>query len=265
MKTLCISTIITITVCAFFLSMTSVFAEENGHSIIKKSRSLKQAADMQGTAVMILIDANGNKNTRKIDMYTRTTKAGTDSLSEFLFPADVKGTKFLTIGNKEKGDDQRLWLPALGKVRKIAASAKDGKFMGSDLTYYDMEEHSFDGFEYTYLRGEVLTIKKDGHKIEQECWVVESVPKNGESPYSKTEVWVSKDDYFVYRSDFWNRKGEKEKNLYIIESATIDGIIVPVKTYVESADGHKTLLQIKDIRVNEGVDDSLFTVNYLMK
>ena len=247
------------------LVATSLFPDEKGDSIMNKCHAAGKAKDMQGMAIMVIIDEAGKKNTRKINMYTQNNEKGTYNLFEFVYPADVKGTKFLTIGNKNGLDDQRLWLPELGKVRKIASTAKDGKFMGSDLTYYDMEDHDMDEYKYNYIKDEVLTIKKDKIKKKQDCWVVESIPASKNAPYSRTEVWISKEDYSVCRTDFWNKKKNKEKSIFILEMETIGDIVVPVKTYVESVSGHKTLLQIKDIKINNGIDQALFTINYLKK
>ena len=241
------------------------FADEKGDRIMNVSKNLKQAKDMQGTIIMVLIDKNNKKNIRQLKMYTRETPQGTDSLTEFLSPADVKGTKFLTIGNKKAGDDQRLWLPELGKVRKIASASKDGKFMGSDLTYYDMENHDFDASQYTYLKDGVLTAKKDNQKKEINCWIIKAVPNDKTAPYSKSEIWISKEDHFVYKSDFWDKKNKKNKTISIIETQTIDGIIIPIKTYVASESGHKTLLQVKDVKINKGIEPSMFSIQYLSK
>ncbi len=85
--------------------------------------------------------------------YTQDTP-GQDSYIEVLEPADVAGMRFLTLA--EAGEDiQRMYLPALGSARRISGSAKKGRSLGSDLFFYDMEDHKFEDFSsYRYLRTE---------------------------------------------------------------------------------------------------------------
>ncbi len=70
-----------------------------------------------------------------------------------------------------------MYLPALGKSRKISGSSKDGKFLGSDLYFYDLEDHDLDDFTYKFIKEEVW----EGH----EYYVVESYPKDKKSALFK--------------------------------------------------------------------------------
>ena len=52
----------------------------------------------------------------------------------------MKNTGFLTYDYDASGkdDDQWLYLPALGKTKRIASSDQSGAFMGSDFNYSDL-------------------------------------------------------------------------------------------------------------------------------
>ena len=136
-------------------------------------------------------------------MYTKQGSQGRNSFIEFVEPADVKGTKFLTIAHKNADDEQRLYLPALGKVRKISSSKKDGKFMGSDLFYYDMEDRDYEEFTYNYVGEEVFR--------GMNCYVVESFPKDSSAPYSKMVMWVNKENYFVYKRECYDSRQHRRQ------------------------------------------------------
>jgi outer membrane lipoprotein-sorting protein len=240
-----------------FIFSLSVYADEKGDQIATKHFALKEAGDSVNTATMTLFDKNGNKKTRKIKMYSKKTGEGTNSFIEFLEPADVRGSKFLTIAHDKGDDEQRLFLPALGKVRRISASGKKGDFMGSDLSYYDMESRTVNDAAYKYVKDETYN--------GMDCFVLEATPKDKDAPYSKNLIWVNKTDYFMYKTDCYDdKKGEFFKTIEIKEVKVIDGVIIPAKIEVNNIrDNHKTILQMEDIKVNSGVKDEIFSIQNL--
>lgn len=244
-----------------FLTMIftlSLFADGKGEEIARKNKDLKKSNDSYSEADMVLIDKKGDQKKRKLIMFSKEGKEGRNSFTEFSEPADVKGTKFLTIARK--GDDeQRLYLPALKKTRLISSSSKDGKFMGSDLTYYDMEDRDFDDFTYKYIKDEKLG--------DRDCFVIETTPKDKTSPYSRSIMWISKSDYFTYKLEAYDKKDDKLlKTIVFVEVKTIDGVIIPTKTVVENnKEGTKTLLAIGNIKINSGIKDEVFSVQNLEK
>lgn len=243
-----------------FLLSISLFADEKGDEIVRKNKDLKKASDSYSEADMVLIDKKGGQKKRKVIMFSKKSKEGTNSFTEFLEPADVKGTKFLTIARK--GDDeQRLYLPALKKTRLISSTSKDGKFMGSDLSYYDMEDRDFEDFDYKYLKDE-----KFG---DIDCFVIEATPtpKDKTSPYSRSIMWISKSDYFTYKLETYDKKDDNlYKTIVMVEVKTIDGVLFPTKTVVENnKEGTKTLLSMSNMKINSGIKDAVFSVQNLEK
>jgi outer membrane lipoprotein-sorting protein len=245
-------------------SASMAFGAPSADEIMSRAYGLPKANDMSSTITMTLKQSGGVK-TRTIKSSTRKTEAGNDSLAEFLSPADVSGTKFLTIGNKKEGDNQRLYLPALGKIRKIAASGKNGKFMGSDFTYYDMEEHSQEDFTFSSIGIDQLQTIRNGTSASIPCYVIQSVPKKTDSPYSKSILWVAEDDYFTYKSEMYDKSGALDKTILIQEVKTISGILVALKTVALSASGSSTAIQTADTVINGGVNPELFGIQYLEK
>lgn len=240
-----------------------VFADQAADAIMRASYALPAPETMESTTYMALVDANGSQSMRVLKMYSRKTAAGTDSFVEFLSPADVRGTKFLSIGSDSGEDDQRIWLPELGRVRKIASSGRGAKFMGSDLTYYDMGTHRFEDASYSLVGEETLTVTKNGQKVQMPCSIIESVPKNPEIPYSKTRIWVGKDDHFIYKSTMWDPRGREEKSVFIVEVRQDRQVLIPVRTAVITTEGRRTLLQMDDLSVNRPIDPAVFTVRNL--
>lgn len=240
--------------------VASAYAGPTADAVMQRSFALPQAKTMQATAYMLLVDPNGGQSLRTFAMYTRKQADGTDSYIEFLSPPDVKGTKFLSLASAAGGEVQRLWLPELRRVRRIATAGKGEKFVGSDLSYYDMSEHHFADSRYEIKGEESVETVVDGRKQSIACWVIDATPLDSEVPYARTRLWIGKEDSFAYRSKMWGRRDEVLKTIYILEVTKRDGIILPLRTGVVAADGHKTLLQLNDLSLDRPIDPALFTV-----
>jgi hypothetical protein len=239
------------------------FADQAGERIAKAYYDLKQADDTSATITMVLIDANGGKRNRSLKMFTKNSADLKASFIEFLTPADVAGTRFLTIA-KGGESEQRLWLPALKKTRKIAATAKDGDFVGSDLSYYDMESHEFGENTYELLKsGETIA---DAAFKGMTFNKVQMTPKDNSAPYAKSICYFNDADNFLYRIEAYGKDGALYKTISFPSVQSVSGVLMQSQTLVVNhKKGTKTLLQMSDIKVNSGLKADIFTTQNLEK
>ena len=235
------------------------FADEKGDAIAKRFYNLKSSTSSISSANMILINKKGKKKVRKMEMKNLDVENGSASYIEFTSPANVAGTKFLILPDEKGESVQRIYLPALKKVRLIAGGSKKGSFVGSDFSYYDLEDRNFEDATYKWLREEAI----DGETYD----VVEMVSKDIDSPYSKSIAFIKKSNGFIYKSEFYDkRKGKLIKKLSIIETKLLDGIIVPTKLVMDDKkDGSKTLLISSGVSVNSAISKDVFTIQNLKK
>jgi outer membrane lipoprotein-sorting protein len=248
---------ILLTTVIIFLALP-VFADQYGEDIARRSFDLPESDDDYSVTTMILINEQGDRKIRKIEFYSQEGNEGRNTFMEFMEPADVSGTCFLTLGKREGDDEQRIYLPALGRVRRISSSENDGKFMGSDIYYYDLEDNEWEDFTYQYLRDDTYN--------GMDCYVVESYPEDEDAPYSKVVLWINKDNYFVYKRECYDREARPRliKTIVVVETETVDGIIIFTKMAVDNhEDSHQTLLLRENVQVNIGVPDDIFTVRNL--
>ena len=209
-----------------------------------------------------LVDKSGNKKVRELDMYTKNAADGAFSFIEFKKPADVAGTKFLTTPTKD-GTEQRLYLPALKKTRKIASSDKSGEFVNSDLYYYDMEDRKLEDYTYTFLSdGETLADKAFAGLTFSK---IEAKAKADNAPYSKSIFWVGSEDHEIYKIEAYDKTGGALlKTFLFVKFDTQKGMKTPVQTMVTNhKKGTKTLLQLNNLKVNSGLKDEVFSVKNL--
>ena len=247
-----------------FTVSAATFADDKGTALAKAYFDLKKASDASYTGTMMIYDSKNNRRMRKVKIFTMDKsdmgKSGRKAtLMSFLEPADVKDTRFLSINSGSGNDDQRIYLPALKKVKKIASSDKGGSLVGSDLFYYDIESKNFEDFSYTYIRDDELSGKK--------CSIVEMKPKSSDCPYSKMDAWISKEDNYIYKYEMYDKTaGEKFKSIEAASIQTISGVIIADKIIANNFNSiSKTELELSDIKLNTGVQESTFSVQNLEK
>lgn len=220
-----------------------------------------QTSDLQ----MILIDKRGKRRIRELRSFTKDRGEDTLTMMFFLSPPDVKDTGFLTFDYHEadRDDDQWLYLPALKKTKRIAASNKSGSFMGSDFSYADMTDRPLEKYDYSL----VTETEIDGHPV----WVIQAVPIDqdeiDETGYTKSLQFIRKDNFVAIRAKIWVKRGKRIKYLEVKELDLIDGIwvasLMTMTTKKGSQTLHKTILRTSNVKFDQPLDFDAFSVRGL--
>ncbi len=233
-----------------------------GDEVMQKVEARPSPKTLHGRMVMTLVNKQGKKLTRELELWSKDEGDVKKMLIKFLAPADVKGTAFLSI---QKGDKQemKLYLPALKRVRRIAGSQKKGSFMGSDFSYDDIAKlGSLKAKDFTN------TLKKEETEGGVKLYVVEAVPKPGvEHTYDRQVIWVRADIYVPVRIEFY-KKGKlyKVMTLEKIESFAGGKYEIPTRLTMENVrTHHKTVLEQKDLELDQPIPDSVFTERFMKR
>ncbi len=182
--------------------------EEKGLALATEAdRRYGGYGDSTANLRMILRNKEGQVSERQLRVRTLEVEGdGTKSLCIFDSPRDVKGTILLTHTHKVRQDDQWLFLPALERVKRIAAQNKSGSFMGSEFSYEDIATQTLEKYTYKWLRDEVFD--------EQPCYVIERRPTDRRnSGYTRQIVWMDQEHYRTLKVDYYDRKDSLLKTL----------------------------------------------------
>ena len=93
-------------------------------------RRQKLVQDEKASVEMTITNSKGQTRKRAMTLYTKVDGGKTKSLVVFTAPADIRGMGLLTLEGDE-ADDQKLYLPALGRVQRISGSKRGERFAGS--------------------------------------------------------------------------------------------------------------------------------------
>ena len=167
---------------------------QDASTILKKMDDVMYSPkDMTGKNKIILIDKNGKEEIREA---TVQQKGNDKRIFRFTSPASQAGISVLSLPD----DVMYLYLPAFGKERRIATSAKNQNFAGTDFSYDDMESVLF-SIKYT-----PKLVKTEGN-----VYVLELTPIGGKSDYSKVMVQVNKTDYYPVSMEYYDKGNTKIK------------------------------------------------------
>ena len=181
--------------------------EEVGLNIARETDKRAQGyGNFTARQTMVLRNKQGQESTRSLRVKVLEVEGdGDKSLFVFDEPRDVEGTAFLIHAHKTEADDQWLYLPALKRVKRISSSNRSGSFMGSEFSYEDMGAQELEKYTYRYLRDEACG--------ELTCTVIERVPTDRKSGYSRQLVWQDRDELRTWKVEYYDRKDAHLKTL----------------------------------------------------
>lgn len=236
-------------------------AADRGREIAREAERVYDDYEGQrGEALLIIRTANGNEAVRRMHARGMNTEDGSFNLTVVDEPPDVAGTALMTHSYDDRGDEQWLFLPALNRVKRIAAGNRSGSFMGSEFTYEDFTAQPVSKFDFRLLREEPC-----GDKF---CYVLERLPKpDTKSAYARHVVWMDKAHYRTYKVEFYNRAGQHQKTLRSTDFKQYpNGQWRPGEmTMTNHLSGSVSVLQWSDIEFTDRYTDRDFTVDALKR
>lgn len=205
--------------------------------------------DFRVEVQMVLVDAQGERFERRLRL-RQVEVAGDGDRSLILFdaPADVRGTVLLTHSHRAPPDDQWLFLPALRRVKRIAAAHQSGPFVGSEFAYEDLTAREPDRFRHRWL-GE----QPCGEGV---CDRVERVPLDPDSGYGRQVVQYDRAHRRIIAIEFHDRADRPLKTLSTADWALHDGRFwKPARMHmVNHQTGRETLLIWQGFEFGTGAD-----------
>lgn len=234
------------------------YAQDTADAIVRASRDRIQADTISTRSRMIITSKDGSTTERLVDQYSKDGPKGSRSVIVFQQPASVTGTRFLTMENPGSADDRWIYLPSLGRVRRIAASEGSGSFVGTDFSYDDVSStsRSADLDTHTLLR-------EESHSGAA-CYVIQSVPKDSSYQYSKMVQWITKDTLIVVKIELFDRRNTHIKTVEMSGIQNIQGRqTVTVTKMTTLAAGTSTTINNEITKYDDPIPEQVFTTQFL--
>lgn len=247
---------LSIILCLLLMS-AFIFAEEKtketAESIIKNVEEQQSFKTSKSQMSMIVYpDKDDEKTGRKMEMLTYQ-KGDQDSYMVVLIPKSIKGLSILS-----KNQDQWIYFPSTGRVRKIASKSKEESMggVGGDFSNEDMEAGKWQE-KYSF------EIAEDNN----ENWVIKAIPlPEKKSSYMKLLITIRKKGYQIQRIDYYKEKEGNVKDLTMDEIKQVSGREVPTKmTMTNHVKNSKTVILMEKVEYDIPIDDRYFNPGQFYK
>ena len=246
---------------ATLLIAATSFAQ-SANEIAKKVHDLPNGKTSSSTISITLIDKNGKTRGREIASYTMKDGTTDKTVLVFKTPRDVAGISYLSYDYPDKADgstvdsDSWIYLPAMKKVRRVSGSSKDDDFQGTDFTYDDLGNRNLSKDNFAILGEE----KVNG----ADCWILEAKAKDSKAKISRRVSWVDKKTFVTYKGEYYDKQNRLQKTLICENIKQIKGYWTTQKmTMTNVQSNHKTVYEVNNLKYDEKINESYFTVSAL--
>ena len=210
---------------------------------------------------MILIDREGNRETRKVKLYSRVEENLLQRLL-LLFdsPEEVKGVAVLAERDSNGDTRQALYLPALGEdLIENSGEAGDANFLGTDFSVENLKGEQLEDYQYRRQRDVMINDK-------MHC-VVDVFDLEGASNLIPLRRhFIFQDNLYITRTDYYDDLGRVRKRQTHHDLTQVLGNMWRANMLLMENfhDEHQTLIKI-DRRVfsKDYVPSEVFTTEYL--
>ena len=241
----------------------NALAELTAPEIVTKARNVKGGDDTISRLTFTFHKPDGSE--KKV-VYTMAWKdyGGKDDVDHKViffneYPPDDNGKSYMIWIYDNRQDDEWMYLPELRMVRKVTHDEshhhndKEDVFANSVLTQVNLLPRDPNLDDHKLLGEDEV----NGHTD----YVVESVPKqaNKNFPYQKTRRWIAKDNFLTERIDYYDDTGNVLLRQTTKWKKIGDAWVWEQVVGVNPKNDARTVLDISDIRVNNGLKDEAFS------
>ena len=236
-------------------------SNDGARDIMRRVLRDSRAEDEVVSVTMQLLDATGRVRRRTATFYSKKrTAENSVRLIRFLTPPEFARSGILTVERSEGDADQWIYLPAYHASRRVPSANRGDTWMGTDFTYEDITDAKIEQYEYRTVGND----RVNGVA----CTLIEAIPRERklveESAYSKTVSCVDVEQSVSVKVDYYDRGGRLFKVL-------TNSRLLRLGKYrrwelSEMADlkrNHKTVLEFGERKLDRGLSDEYFDVNYL--
>lgn len=215
----------------------------------------RNSTGFQQGAVSLTLSSEDKAGVQKTRRLTARSKRGPEGLRtqvRLLAPDELKGQSFLFKEVKD-GEDLVYWyLPSFGVTRRVQGEGKKGAFMGTDLTYADLESRDLKDATWRRLPDEAIG--------PHEVFVIEATPKPGaDTDYGQIIAYIRKSDRATLKLRFFG-VNKKEVKVLFVEKLDQQGPRSYVKQMtIRPTDGGYTRVVIDAIDFDQEIPDVVFT------
>ncbi len=194
-----------------------------------------------------------DRNKRAVDGVIAKT------LVKFQEPNDLRQAGFLMVMNEDRSNDQFMWSPSTGRVRRVRLNGVG--IMGTDYTFDDIGWKNIEDADYQRLPDDVI----DGAPT----YVLEVTMKPFiDSDYKTMRTWIEKEHYVPLRTIYRDETGVEMREMRAEASSIqdFDGAFVPTRSQMLNLkEKTSTTIYVEGLDPNVSLADRHFSTFQLTR
>jgi hypothetical protein len=207
---------------------------------------------------LVMRNRVGQELRRRFRAASKVIDGRVHSVGRLIWPEYLRGMTILTIEAENRNHDAFLYLPSLGKVRRVTTAQRRDSFLGSDVTYEDLERRRVADYELSAPE----TQERDGESV----YAIRGTSRR-DFNYSHLIFFVAESDGAILETQYFKRGRETPYRVIRAPRETMvesDGHVIPTRLDVENrARGTTTEVVFNDLEINPPIDDHVFSVSTL--
>jgi hypothetical protein len=215
--------------------------------------------DREQHVTLTIVASRGGERHRELIVYER--RLPEDERQTILFfeePAEVRGTGFLSISRAGKPAEQWLYLPALSRVRQITSQTRSQSFVGTDLSYRDLDIlQEMPSWSEEDAASELL---RDEAIDDVPMHVIALSPRRDDIGYDRIVLWLGADDLVMRRLELFEEGADPVKRIEQKDVRLVGAIPVAHRLEIERPQrGSHTVMLVQSVKFDQDLEDELFT------
>ena len=228
--------------------------------LLQQAFDRRYGADTHQQMTLRLRSGEREVQTQRIELVTKMEDGRLRALARFMAPPDLRDTALLVLEQDGRPDDYFLYLPALDRVRRVSGAQRSDSFMGTDLTYEDLERRRIDEFD---------ELRSAASEISGEPVALVSARPRHAAGYERVEFAIAVRDAAILETRYLAKGSEHPFKVirFPRESLHEDGrYSVPRRISVENLRrGTQTEVTVDVLELDPDVDIRLFTTDALLR
>jgi hypothetical protein len=231
---------------------------QDARQVMEEAQKRTTATSQHYAGTLQVFDARGKISDKRWTFDRLGSHGSSKSILRFTDPPEVKGVALLVVNHPERASDQWMWTPAIQRDRRVALQDRSQRFFGTDFSFEDLEERDVNQYDFSMDGEETLNGAP--------CWRIDATPRKGKSSqYTKSRVWVRKDNYAYQKVESFVRS-EVVRVLNYSDIQNVQGIWTG--RTLEMTDlrrKSRTVLRLEELRYNLPMKEEDFTLQAIRR
>lgn len=228
--------------------------------LLQRAFDRRYGADTHQQMTLRLRSGGQEVQTQRIEVVTKMEHGQLRALARFTAPPDLRDTALLVLEQDGRPDDYFLYLPALDRVRRVSGAQRSDSFMGTDLTYEDLERRRVEEFE---------DLRSAAGNVSGEVVVLVSARPRQPAGYERVEFAIAASDASILETRYFAKGSDAPFKVIRFPRDALHedkGYSVPTRISVSNLRKEtETDVTVEMLELDPDVDLRLFTTDALLR